>query len=372
MTRGIQRGVWATPRSISNVPIALEPLHGPERNLEIAYVGNSVTAQKDGYQSHLHEQITQRGWCRTPAIKVALGAVGSIGIASYWEILLRDRRPDVVFLECSTADIGYATPINDIEVALRYLVIAMLKRGSRVCFLHMPRSDRHASRRRDVLRIYDHVAREFGVSSIDLEFDDALEDTEQYLYDGVHTTPLGASLIAEAIIYALSEQVTEPPTSQVTQTDSGNFCPDLFIRGWQRMEYKSTPTIGTFRFGIPFAETSIGGTATWASSSHQLLGLQILLGAHSGVIEISDDHNLLTIQTWDRTCDHNPRLSYLPIPPIFRRSNKITFRVVSETRANRDLFGGSSHELHSGLTFRIVGYTETCASQRSGSGARHE
>lgn len=372
MTREIHRSVWATPPSVNNGPFAPELLNGPERDLEIAYVGNSVTAQKGGFQSYLHEQITQRGWCRASAIKVALGAIGSIGIASYWEILLRDRRPDVVFLECSTADIGYATPIDDIEVALRHLVAAMRKLGSQICFLHMPRSDRHAARRRDVLRIYDHVARDFEVSSIDLEFSDALEDTEQYLYDGVHTTPFGASVVAEAIFNALSEQVTETPAIRVTQPDSSSYGPELLIRGWQGMEYEPAPSTGTFRFGIPFAETNIGGTAIWESSSHQLLGLQILLGAHSGVIEITDDHNSLTIQTWDRTCIRNPRLSYLPIPPLFRRSNRITFRAVSEDRGHRDLFGGSSHDLHHGLTFRIIGYMETCASQQSKSGARHE
>lgn len=43
-----------------------------------------------------------------------------------------------------------------------------------------------------------------------------------------------------------------------------------------------------------------------------------------------------------------------------------------DTEIHRDLFGGSSHDLHRGLTFRIIGYMETCASQQSKSGARHE
>lgn len=352
------RNIWSKPPTVSNGPFNNALIGRRDRNFEIAYAGNSVTAQRQGYQAHLHDHLKQKWSCQTAPIRVALGAVGSIGLASYWSALIRDRRPEVVFLECSTADIGGATPVPDIRVALGHLVHAFQKLGSRICFLYLPRTDRLASRRSEILRVYEHVAEDLGVPSIDLEFRDDLENPELYLYDGVHTTPLGAALIADAIVEALQNQERKHSIVSYRKKELVHAESNLIVHSWQRMSYESVPRVSNFRLGIPFAEINCDSSATWASPDSSLIGLQILLGSHSGVIELRSDKKSRMIQTWDETCERNPRLSYLPIPIDFRTSNTITFTALRSVSGQRDLYGARSHTLHSGTMMRVIGCTE--------------
>jgi hypothetical protein len=45
----------------------------------IAYLGNSVTAQKDGYRPYLHKGLVKRFGHEHKAVNAGFGGVGSIG-----------------------------------------------------------------------------------------------------------------------------------------------------------------------------------------------------------------------------------------------------------------------------------------------------
>jgi len=358
MTNPTAHQIWAKAPSVEfGSFLGPRPGRG-DIDLNVAYAGNSVTAQRNGYQVSLHDLLTRKWSVRSAATKLALGAVGSMGLASYWDALIRDRRPAAVFLECSTADMGQATPDSDVGVAVIHLVNAIRRIGADVCFLHLPRADQFASRRSRVLAVYSKIARELGIASIDLEFRDDLVDSKRYLYDGVHTTELGGRLIAEAVIDALmrlphSERATHlQPFLEHDSFLRVNIC------DWQELGYDCNPTIGTFRLSFPFTEIETSGSATWTSSTNVLAGLKILLGPHSGVIQLSDGERTLKIQTWDETCDHHPRLSYVPIPLELRGARRIIITASNDEQGERDLFGLVSRVSRRGSALRLIGCVE--------------
>lgn len=359
MTEQKTQRIWSKTPSVENGPFVSPWIRAHSSDFEIAYAGNSVTAQRNGYQVRLHDLLCQKWSFRSPAIKLALGAVGSMGLASYWEALIRDRRPRAVFLDCSTADMGQATPDADVSVAVIHLLRAIRGIGAEACFLHMPRADQFASRRKQVLAIYSKISSELRVASINLELSDELTDPHLYLYDGVHTTGLGAQAVAEAIADALSSQDYFEGTKRSRSVMEHESHLRLNTRGWHCFDYDPTPSTGTFRLAIPFAEIEGEGSATWTSSTSTLFGLQILLGPHSGVIELTDGERLLRIQTWDESCDQHPRLSYVPIPSELRHAGKIVVRASRKERGERDLFGLASRVSHRGSALRLVGFVES-------------
>jgi hypothetical protein len=206
--------------------------------------------------------------------------------------------------------------------------------------------------------VYSRIASELGVASIDLELRDDLVDSKRYLYDGVHTTQLGGRLIADAVIDALNRQSYSENATHLQVIREQDSFSSVNICDWQDFSYDCNPTIATFRLSFPFAEIVTSGSATWASSINVLSGLKILLGPHSGVIELSDGERMLKIQTWDETCDHHPRLSYVPIPLELRGARRIVITASNEEQGERDMFGLASRVSRRGSALRLIGCVE--------------
>ena len=72
----------------------------------IAYLGNSVTVQKDGYRPHLHAGLIRRFGRAHRQINAGFGAVGSLGSVCTMDDLVIRHRPALCFVECMTGDMG--------------------------------------------------------------------------------------------------------------------------------------------------------------------------------------------------------------------------------------------------------------------------
>jgi hypothetical protein len=93
--------------------------------------------------------------------------VGSLGCGFLLpEIVLR-HEPRLCFVECTSADMGGATPAWVMAEAVDGIVGRLLEAGTDVCLLHMPRAAREAGGAA-VLALYERVAEHYAVPSIDV------------------------------------------------------------------------------------------------------------------------------------------------------------------------------------------------------------
>lgn len=324
---------------------------------EILYAGNSVTAQRDGYTESFHTRICSSTSKQYSASKLGLGGVGSMGLASYWHELAKDKKPSLCFIETTTADVGKATPLGDIESALVHILYPLKVDGVETCLVHLPRNDDFSHRRELVIAAYEDVAACFGVNSVQIDFTKDAPATRELLYDGVHTTPLGARHIG----HALAETLLNLPVSTVVSSGDCNSQAmsdsQLRVDRWDRLRFREDPPRGRFKLLVDFVSLEKPNVARWSpeQSSEVLIGLQIVLGPLTAVIEIRNHQRSTTIQTWEPTCDRQPRLSYLSIPEDMRSSPWIEVRVQDASSAPNDLTGMPNHHMHEGNSMRIVG-----------------
>ena len=93
-----------------------------QKKQNIVYAGNSITSQKNGYCRKFHEELCQITRNQHENVTLGLGAIGSLGLASFWNLLIESKTPNVVFIETACADISGITPKDDIAPSLKYLI----------------------------------------------------------------------------------------------------------------------------------------------------------------------------------------------------------------------------------------------------------
>lgn len=329
-----------------------------KRALEILYVGNSVTAQRDGYVNHLHQSLQELSGRKHFSSKLALGAMGSLGIAAYWSRIVKRKSPDIVFIETSLADSGHATPLDLIHDSLLEVIRQAGSSGAFPVFLHLPRSDLYSHRIPVVKRIYDEVAKEFGIVTIDLSQDSNFIAPENYSYDGVHTTAAGAASAGRHIAKSFMEIMSRQDLD--FKTPSGNLIEVKRFRSlsWQSMRISSPPELGRYKLEFEFAILMEGNKVEWKSSSNQLVALQVIIGPSSGVIQFETNGYKNSVQTWDPSSQNHTRLGLVLVPHDGIVAKEWTFQHISCDTAAKDLYGLPSEWVKTGESLRLIGVLE--------------
>jgi hypothetical protein len=168
---------------------------------KIAYLGNSITAQRNSYQEYLHALLTAQYKEVSAPIKAGIGGVGSLACNFMANQFVLARNPEICFVECFAADIGSATPLDFIGGAVEGLVRKLLSQNIFVIFLYLFRSSL-VHNAQVILSIYEHIASHYQIPSINVDAyikDQYLGRYTEILSDGVHTTPLGATVYAQFI-----------------------------------------------------------------------------------------------------------------------------------------------------------------------------
>src|SRR6478735_7085835 len=192
-----------------------------ERGCRIAYLGNSVTAQRDGYVPHLHAHLGT--WTSQPhhAFQLGLSGMGSMGCLFTLDSFVLNRKPDLCFIECTTGDSGSRPPLESVGPAIEGLVRKLRAIDCECCILHAYRADRSVEDFQPIIDRYERVADHYGIPSvhlgraIDLGLTSGEWSLEQLFLDGIHTTTEGgrvvATLIARALQTILSASLAAAP-----------------------------------------------------------------------------------------------------------------------------------------------------------------
>jgi hypothetical protein len=260
----------------------------------IAYMGASVTAQRDGYRPRLHELIRARCGQAHAGINAGTGALGAPSGVFLMDRLVLRHRPDLCFVEYATRDLDGTASASTVGAALEGIVVKLRDSGCEPCFLYLYRSDVDFHGQNEVIAAYEAVAEHHRVPSIDVA--SAIEEhvasgairTEHVLRDVVHTTPAGGQLVADAIIDAVREIAA---TSRSRSGPREDLHPDSF-RGAHmqpaRLEWLRYPERGQhgrFRFSWDYVEVG-GDNPIECSFDGELVGIVVIVGPSFCVIRV--------------------------------------------------------------------------------------
>jgi hypothetical protein len=253
----------------------------------IAYLGNSVTAKKDGYRPYLHAGLVKRFGHSHRAVNTGFGGVGSIGSVCTADDLVIRHKPALCFIECMTGDMGVGLHA-DTGSALEGMIRKLAAINCAACFLNLPRRDADFSRHNPIVELYANVAEHYGTPSIDLGPDLDSEGSDFFL-DSVHTTALGsrrtADLILEELETIFAASNSPQPSTQLFARDYARA--SVVPIGVEMLRDRSACLHGRWRIAYPYFDIAPDNAIHFQSKSDELLGLLLVVGPHSGVTMIN-------------------------------------------------------------------------------------
>jgi len=299
-----------------------------ERACRIAYVGNSVTAQRDGFVPYLHAHLGS--WTAQPhhAFQVGLSGMGSMGCLFTLDPLVLSRKPDLCFIECTTGDSGSRPPLEIIGPAIEGLVRKLRAIECECCILHAYRSDRTVEDFQPIIDRYEKVADHYGIPSVHLGRAVSLGlasgewSLEQLFLDGIHTTPEGGRVVATLIARALETILSASSTN--TLPLRSRLHPDDFEAA-RLLSPKAETVLNSqrcrpshFRQVLPYLEIEAGNALVLDATPGKLAGLLVVAGPHAGDIVIEANSQVQEFSTWDQWCDRDLLRSVIFPEPIRR------------------------------------------------------
>jgi hypothetical protein len=291
-----------------------------EDECSIAYLGASVTVQKNGYRTRLHELIRQRFGREHSSILAAVGATGVVPGVFLADNLVAAHRPDLCLIE-------YATPLPGRRElaeggsALDGIIAKLLAVGCQPCLLHVYRRGKDQER---MVAAFESVAERHGIPTIDLvtplrtAVTDGRLDKHWIFKDGMHTTPEGSQLVAEMADLALAEiaDAGGPGTTLQASAPSPNYRGAREV-GANIAEARGDARMGRFRLQRRYVRIT-DGSAIRRRFDETLHGLALIIGPESGEIEIAAGGDVQRRMVFDEA-SHYERLGTImlkrPVPP---------------------------------------------------------
>jgi hypothetical protein len=299
----------------------------------IAYMGASVTAQRDGFRPRLHELVCRDTRRNHRAVAAALGATGAITGVCLMDELVLSHHPHLAFVEYATSDVAGTTPLRELAPVLEGIVGKLRDAGCEPCFLYLHRSDLDLGAS-EVVSVYEDVAEYHAVASINVadwmrtKMDQGRLSGPTILRDVVHTTTTGSTVTAETIVNALAQIPAAARTPAVQLRD------DTYRRA--RIEPAepalaggSPYTEGRFRLVTTYLEIDRHGELRFTSAS-DLVGLLLVLGPHSGYIEVNSAGEAIEYLLWDDECSYE-RLGSVVLERFVPAGSEVTIRVIDRS-----------------------------------------
>lgn len=311
-----------------------------------AYLGNSVTAQRDSYVDSLHQNLTSRWGVQGEPLRAGLGGVGSLAIAGLVDYLVLRHAPRICFVECSLADAGGATPLHLIGTSVRSILADLVSVGITPVVLHLPRADISAEAHETVVTIYDHMARDLEVPTIDVRF----LGSRGGFRDGVHTSPELSKHIAEAIATQLD---STPPT--VRALALAESIPRIRLNHIRTDALASGRiTEARFRWVWETRVLDVGSSIDISTGRNPILGLYVIARSTSGVLRVTGARRSVDIQVWDEWCAR-PRIQFVNLPADMAEECSIKVLATDLLTGAHNAQGQPTSLTHVGTSAELMG-----------------
>lgn len=285
------------------------------RPCRIAYLGASVTAQRQGYVGAFHSRLQQETGQDHSAIVAAIGGVGSISGAFLMDGLLKGRSPDLCFVEFTTTDLVGYTPLPLVGPAIEGITRKLMRMDAQPVFLHLPRIGIDPTIGAPVLAAYARVAEHYGIPVLDIAArwnkETTLTQTGR-IRDNVHLTEAGARDCAEHIWEALRDIASGPgvDTNAAHQQPVHERAYDATELAMARpfmLEAPERATERVFRFNYPVLDVAPRNGVRF-SNARGITGALVVVGPRAGTIEVRTPGGLARHSLFDEYC-HYERLN---------------------------------------------------------------
>jgi len=275
----------------------------------IAYLGNSVTAQRKGYRPLLHDRLVIRSGHPHRAINAGFSATGSIGCLYTLADFVLKHSPDICFIECSTGDKGIEAPTERIGPVLEGIVRQLLKHRCALCNLHLYRRDQSFDSSNPIIDAYERLLEHYGVPSINVgrlyEHSLSQQQRDSFNFDGVHLSVEGAQwvsdIVADAVMQMSSGTFSELELPAPKYPDSYEFAalePALLGMAIDAASAKCA----WFRGLYPYIELASDNAIEFQTTDGPIDGLLLVVGPSAGFISVEAGGDRSEYLTWDAWC----------------------------------------------------------------------
>lgn len=336
------------------------------RPCKIAFLGNSVTAQKEGYAHLAADQLNTLFKPDHEFIYAGLGGIGSLASCFLMDDFVLRHNPDLCFVECTVADIGHATPNHYLEQAIKGIIHKLIASDTHICFLHLFNTHTSSERIVEVIEIYEEIIDHYDISSINIAskinslINSNQLSSEDILYDGVHTTEQGAEIYSESICSAFTsiledESLKSSTINRVKNAFDYSFThtqivlPESLIN-----ETSSNLKKSRFRGVIKYVQMDREYTLHTKMETGIIVGFLIIADESSGVLKITSEGTSVFVQTYDQWC-HKERIQAVILDQPVQKSKKLSISLSALDQADRGANGTASNYKHQGSSFKLIG-----------------
>lgn len=314
---------------------------------KIAYLGASVTAQKQGYRPFLHQWFQDYFQQSHVEINGAIGGVISGAAVFLMDDTVIQYKPDLCFIEYSTVDMSWNSP--EVSYAIEGMVRKLKAIDCQICFLYLYRQDREFNASNSVISMYERIAEFYNIPSINVGkyIEVGLKENkiffESLFRDFAHNNLQGGKFIAKYISNCLQSILLHenkylkkefPDRIQYLNSNSnfyanGQIFPinDSMICHWdnyqvgyfqderlnKRYKYYQINSANKIEFRI----------------KGRLIAITSIIGKNSGIVELITPEKTWEYNFWDAHC-HYDRFHARPIYRSFENETNVTLKITEK------------------------------------------
>lgn len=295
----------------------------------VGFIGASVTAQREGYASHVVRELSRATGHVHTSVVVSAAAMGSIGGVFLMDSMFEGRMPDVCVVEFTTSDLVGHTPASEIAPCLDGIARKLARRGVCAVILHLFRDDVDPASCDAVRAAYHDVAELHGLPEIDLAaaWNARAADRAHWMRDVVHLTPAGAAACGGEVAVALLRLADAGgPGADAPRPRTGSYEHARVVPVEARdVADPESCERRTFRHVYPVTDVPSSTRLTFEAQGG-FRGALVLQGPRSGVVEFSDSNGAVTVPLFDEHCDYE-RLGLAVIVREYERPERVGLRL---------------------------------------------
>jgi acyl-CoA thioesterase I len=331
----------------------------------IAYLGASVTAQKEGYRPFLQKWFVDRFRQPHQEINAGFGGVGSISGVFMMDQQVLGQDPDFCLIEYASGDMSGQTPQDELGPVVEGMVRKLISANCAVAFLYLYRTDEDFADTNRVIAVYERVATHYRVPSINVGR--VIQESiaagtlalDAFVRDKVHTTLEGSRTTADYISRALESVLAMPEAEDRPVLPSR-----LFPRSYQRTEIiPATPAMlrhpesgvsGKFRFTYDYVQVNDSNEIRFTPAG-ELTGFLVIVGKDAGIISVETNDSSNEYTLWDEWCQYNRLTTVILREPICSGA-KVTIRLTNKAVDYPESHRASLTTPNSPRRFTLVGF----------------
>ncbi|MDJ0569651.1 MAG: hypothetical protein QNJ53_11460 [Pleurocapsa sp. MO_192.B19] len=325
------------------------------KSCRIAYLGSSVTVQKEGYRFFLQKMLCEHSKKQHLEINASIGDTGSITAVFTMEEDVVPYKPDVCFVEYMVSDrVESNVPPDKIGASIEGIVRKLYAIDCEVIFLYRFLEKKLITKAYNKAFLeHEKVAKHYNICSINFgsyiqeNIDNGKYQQDLLFKDHTHTTRHGGEVVAQYISDVIFSATDREPSSGVKTNDLNK------LNSLHNNCFQNTEIIYTHQGSIKDQSNFEIGQCASRITNHcqhskqhsyfaidsknefqfdvqgELIGLMVIAGKDSGYIKLESPEEKEDYLAWDKWC-HYDRLKTIIINKSYSQLTKLKLRLTDK------------------------------------------